>query len=385
MVWSPCGHLVVQAQTLHLRGVLDVFEQLLDGLERAGGLIGQGVAGEDAGAHHACGTQVAHQLRVSMWLRPTMPFLARSSSRAFGTPVAHVRRGITHNVSGNPDAGGLRVFAVEPVADAGTSAQRSGDRARIGERLPGIGHTGAKNYGLSPRAPHGPPYTCLQNEDCIVLVTSELRWSRTVLAHQNPLMFSGIRKVNGQRRLTRRWTKVSPLAGLSARCRLENAAAQVSAHEKSLPNGEAEQQMTNRPSAESQRTGQQARRMHRTNRANRKHRPHRSAPDAAAAESDDSSSASSATDSGAGAAFLAVHTADSRPWMKAGESSSHRVLAMPEPRRWRPYPDIIGEQNLPKRRYAECCDRPRPYGGPSNPWSVRPGSRRSDDGARPRP
>lgn len=31
-------------------------------LERAGGLIGQGVAGEDAGAHHACGTQVAHQL-----------------------------------------------------------------------------------------------------------------------------------------------------------------------------------------------------------------------------------------------------------------------------------------------------------------------------------
>ena len=31
------GHLVVQAQTLHLRGVLDVFEQLLDGLERAGG------------------------------------------------------------------------------------------------------------------------------------------------------------------------------------------------------------------------------------------------------------------------------------------------------------------------------------------------------------
>ncbi|BBV23905.1 hypothetical protein I040019C4_14530 [Bifidobacterium longum] len=41
---------------------------------------------------------------------------------------------------------------------------------------------------------------------------------------KTPLCFSGIRtKVNGQRRLTRRWAQsLTPLAGLSARCRLEN-------------------------------------------------------------------------------------------------------------------------------------------------------------------
>ena len=56
------GDFVVQAQALHRRGVLDILKQLLDGLELAGSGIDQSLAGEDAGAHHACGTQVAYQL-----------------------------------------------------------------------------------------------------------------------------------------------------------------------------------------------------------------------------------------------------------------------------------------------------------------------------------
>ena len=194
------GHLVVQAQTLHLRGVFDVFEQLLDGLERAGGLIGQGVAGEDAGAHHACGTQVAHQLAGVDVAQADDAVLGEVVVQAaFGTPVAHVRRGITHNVSGNPDAGGLRVFAVDAgIADVRERLHNDlAIVARIGERLLVSGHTGGED-DLTGRLAKGAVWlphiylSVFQNEDCIVLVIHRnCDGPGLVLAHQNPLMFFG--------------------------------------------------------------------------------------------------------------------------------------------------------------------------------------------------
>lgn len=157
-------------------------------LERAGGLIGQGVAGEDAGAHHACGTQVAHQLAGVDVAQADDAVLGEVVVQAaFGTPVAHVRRGITHNVSGNPDAGGLRVFAVDAgIADVRERLHNDlAIVARIGERLLVSGHTGGEDdltgrlaKGARMASPHIPvrlPKRGL-HRPCH---TSELRWSRT--------------------------------------------------------------------------------------------------------------------------------------------------------------------------------------------------------------
>lgn len=100
------------------------------------------------GAHHACGTQVAHQLAGVDVAQADDAVLGEVVVQAaFGTPVAHVRRGITHNVSGNPDAGGLRVFAVDAgIADVRERLHNDlAIVARIGERLLVSGHTGGED------------------------------------------------------------------------------------------------------------------------------------------------------------------------------------------------------------------------------------------------
>lgn len=140
------------------------------------------------GAPHACGTQVAHQLAGVDVAQADDAVLGEVVVQAaFGTPVAHVRRGITHNVSGNPDAGGLRVFAVDAgIADVRERLHNDlAIVARIGERLLVSGHTGGRRRshrssrrGRRMAPPHIPvrlPKRGL-HRPCH---TSELRWSRT--------------------------------------------------------------------------------------------------------------------------------------------------------------------------------------------------------------
>ena len=194
------GDFVVQAQALHLRGVLDILKQLLDGLELAGSGIDQSLAGEDAGAHHACGTQVAYQLTgVDMAQANDAVLDQVIVQAALSTPVTHVRGGITHDVAGHPDARGFGILAVH----AGIADVREGLHddlaivARIGERLLVSGHAGGED-DLTGRPAQGAirlPHIYLsvfQNEDCIVLVIHRnCDGSGLVLAHQNPLMFFG--------------------------------------------------------------------------------------------------------------------------------------------------------------------------------------------------
>lgn len=152
------------------------------------------------GAHHACGTQVAHQLAGVDVAQADDAVLGEVVVQAaFGTPVAHVRRGITHNVSGNPDAGGLRVFAVDAgIADVRERLHNDlAIVARISERLLVSGHTGGED-DLTGRLAEGAVWlphiylSVFQNEDCIVLVIHRnCDGPGLVLAHQNPLMFFG--------------------------------------------------------------------------------------------------------------------------------------------------------------------------------------------------
>ena len=95
---------VVEAHPLHLRSGLDLVKHGLDGTQLAIG-VKQSITGENTCTHHACGTQVAYKLASvdSADANDVIGFQIVIEA-AGGTPIAHIRAGIAHNITGNPDS-----------------------------------------------------------------------------------------------------------------------------------------------------------------------------------------------------------------------------------------------------------------------------------------
>ena len=92
------------AHPLHLRSGLDLVKHGFDGTQLAIG-VKQSITGENTCTHHACGTQVAYKLASvdSADANDVIGFQIVIEA-AGGTPIAHIRAGIAHNITGNPDS-----------------------------------------------------------------------------------------------------------------------------------------------------------------------------------------------------------------------------------------------------------------------------------------
>ena len=188
--------LVVQAQTLHLRGGLDLVDERGDGLQ-APFVVEQRVTGEDSGTHDARGAQVAHQL-AGVDVADADDALGDEIvvKAARGPPIADGGAGIANHVSSHPDTGGFWILPVDSrVPDVRERLHHDLPIVTgIGQSLLITGHAGREHdlaSGLADRAVrvthiHLPVLKYKHG-----VIRGKTHGFGINLVHQNPLIFSG--------------------------------------------------------------------------------------------------------------------------------------------------------------------------------------------------